>query len=402
MSTARLFSIPGGALVPPDLRERLVALRRDLHRHPELAFAEHRTSEVLARELESLNPTRLDRVARTGLIARIAGRNANAPVVAIRGDIDALPIQEATELPFASTNSGVMHACGHDVHAAWTVGAAALLRAIPAEGDVLVVLQPAEESGEGAVAVLESGLLDEVQAIFGAHVDRRFTVGQVVAQEGPLAASADVFEIVLSGKGAHGARPHESTDPIVCMAALISALQTIVSRRVNPAIPAVVTVGMVNAGTAANVIPDRAELHGTLRATDRETRALLRAELKDIAVHIAAAHRLEARVTFGAGVPAVINDARAAGWAAEAVTSLLGATSLVPLGITNMAGEDFAWYQQRMPGCFLRVGAREVDQQMIPAHSPLFDVAEEAIVVGAVVLAECARRASAAMSAMGR
>jgi hippurate hydrolase len=369
-----------------------------LHQHPELSFAEQRTSDVLERELTLLAPARIDRVARTGLIARIAGRDSRAPTVAIRGDIDALPIVEATGLPFASTNAGVMHACGHDVHATWAVGAAALLSEAPAAGDVLIVLQPAEEIGEGAVAVLESGLLDNVQAMFGAHVDRRFTVGQVVAQEGPLAASADVFEIALIGKGAHGARPHESADPIVCMAAIISTLQTIVSRRVNPAIPAVVTIGMVSAGTAPNVIPDHADLRGTLRATDNETRALLQEEVRDICAHIAVAHRCEARVTFSAGIPPVINDARTTAWAVNAASHVLGAESIVPLGFTNMAGEDFAWYQQRMPGCFLRVGAREPDQPMIPAHSPRFDVAEEAIFVGAAVLAECARRASSSLA----
>ncbi|MEP6729894.1 MAG: M20 family metallopeptidase [bacterium] len=387
-----------GVAIPDSLRERLVALRRDLHRHPELSFAEERTGNVLERELASLSPSRLDRVAVTGVMARIAGRDPSAPVVAIRGDIDALPIQEATGLSFASTNDGVMHACGHDVHATWAVGAAALLTATPAEGDVLIVLQPAEEVGEGAVAVLESGLLDEAKAIFGAHVDRRFVVGQVVAQAGPLAASTDMFTIELTGRGAHGARPHESADPIVCMAAIISSLQTIVSRRVNPANAAVVTVGMVSAGTAPNVIPERVSMRGTLRATNDETRALLQAELRDIATHIGLAHHVDARVTFGSGVPPVINDARAAAWAADAAVSVLGAEGLVPLGTPNMAGEDFAWYQRRMPGCFMRIGARHANEQIIAAHSPQFDVAEDAIFVGAAVLAECARRASSALA----
>ena len=389
-------------IISSELRTRLIALRRDLHQHPELSFAEQRTGDVLARELASLARARIHRVARTGVIARIAGKDTRAPVVAIRGDIDALPIQEATGLPFASTNPGVMHACGHDVHATWAIGAATLLSEAPAEGDVLVVLQPAEEIGEGAAAVMESGLLDDVQAMFGAHVDRRFTVGQVVVQAGPLAASADVFEIALKGQGAHGARPHESADPIVCMAAIISALQTIVSRRVNPAIPAVVTIGMVSAGTAPNVIPDRADLRGTLRATDNETRALLQAEVRDICMHVAAAHRVQARVTFSAGIPPVVNDVRATAWAVDAAVDVLGADAIVPLGYTNMAGEDFAWYQQRIPGCFMRVGARESAEPIIPAHSPQFDVAEEAIFVGAAVLAECARRASSALAEEGR
>jgi len=182
-------------LFPNGTRDALVALRRDLHEHPELSFAERRTSAQLQAALASLEPARLDRVGDTGLVARIRGRDPGAPLVAIRGDIDALPIQEATGLPYASRTPNVMHACGHDVHASWAVGAAQLLAAAPAQGDVLVVLQPAEETGRGAVAILESGALDDVHAIFGGHVDRRFAVGQVVAEAGPLAAAADTFEI---------------------------------------------------------------------------------------------------------------------------------------------------------------------------------------------------------------
>src|SRR5262249_21001584 len=189
------------------------------------------------RALAELRPAAIARVAGTGVVARIAGRDRRAPVVAVRGDIDALPVAEDTGLPFASHNDGVMHACGHDVHATWAVGAAALLAREPAAGDVLVVLQPAEETGKGAPAVLATGALDEVRAIFGGHVDRRFAVGQVVADEGPLAASADTFEVELHGQGAHAARPHESADPIVGLGALIGALQTIVARRLNPATP---------------------------------------------------------------------------------------------------------------------------------------------------------------------
>ncbi|HEY0779377.1 MAG TPA: amidohydrolase, partial [Gemmatirosa sp.] len=177
------------AQFPAALRDALLALRRDLHRHPELSFREERTAVRLAAALEPLAPaalTSLARVAGTGVVARLRGRDPAAPVVAIRGDIDALPIQEATELDYASTVPGVMHACGHDVHASWTVGAAHLLAAAPAAGDVVVVLQPAEETGAGAVAMVEAGALDGVAAIFGAHVDRRFAVGEVVVDDGPL------------------------------------------------------------------------------------------------------------------------------------------------------------------------------------------------------------------------
>ena len=184
-----------------DERERLVSLRRALHRHPELSWKEERTAARLEEALGELGLSEVRRVAGTGVVARVRGTDPAAPVVAVRGDIAALPIQEATGLPFASEVDGVMHACGHDVHATWAVGAAMLLVRAPARGDVVIVLQPAEEVGAGAAAILASGALDGVSAIFGGHVDRRFPVGQVVAEAGPLAASADAFSIVVEGKG---------------------------------------------------------------------------------------------------------------------------------------------------------------------------------------------------------
>lgn len=387
------------SLVPDAVRRTIVALRRDIHQHPELAFAESRTASALERALSALGPVSMQRVAGTGVVARIKGTTTGAPVVAVRGDIDALPIQEATGLPFASVNAGVMHACGHDVHAAWAVGAAHLLAARPAAGDVLVVLQPAEETGEGAAAVLKSGALDDVAAIFGAHVDRRFTVGQVVAQAGSLAASADTFEIRLAGRGAHGARPHESADPVVCAAAIVSALQTIVARRVNPATPAVVTVATIHAGSALNVIPDSATLGGTLRAVDPQTRELLAREVRQLSEGIAAAYGLTATAQLTLGPPPIVNPEQPSTWARQAVESLLGAEAIVPLGITNMAGEDFAYYMERIPGCFMRVGARLPGEAVIPAHTPQFHAAEESLLVGAAVLAETARVASMALAA---
>ncbi|HVZ76809.1 MAG TPA: M20 family metallopeptidase, partial [Gemmatimonadaceae bacterium] len=268
--------------------QALVELRRAIHADPELSSQEVRTADRLHAALSTIPGAEVTRVARTGVIARIPGRDRRAPVVAVRGDIDALPIQEETGLPFASRNAGVMHACGHDVHATWAVGAAQLLAADPAAGDVLVVLQPAEETGSGARAILETGALDGIAAILGGHVDRRFVVGQVVADPGPLAASADTFTVELVGQGAHAARPHESADPIVGAAAVITALQTIVARRLNPATPGVVTVGTVHAGTASNVIPERATLSGTVRAVDAESRRLMLDEVKRLAESVAA------------------------------------------------------------------------------------------------------------------
>ena len=378
--------------------DTLITLRRTLHRFPELSNAEHETSARLIAALELLGIAEIRRVAGTGIVARIPGRETHAPVVALRGDIDALPITECTGLAFASTVPGVMHACGHDVHATWTIGAAMSLLREPAAGDVLLVLQPAEEIGAGAAAVLASGALDGVAAIFGGHVDRRFLVGEVIAEAGPLAASADSFTIALHGRGAHGARPHEAADPIVAAAAVITALQTVVARRIDPATPAVCTVGSVHSGVASNVIPETAMLTGTLRAMDAPTRARLASEVTRIATDVALAYGVGADVRIEQGTPPIVNPEREARWARDAAVRVLGSAAVVPFGITNMGGEDFAFYLERIPGCFLRFGARQPGDAVISAHSQRFDVAEGTILVGAAVLAECARVASAALA----
>ena len=379
--------------------EELVDLRRTLHADPELSLQEKRTAARLEETLVGLGVRDVTRVAGTGVVGRIPGRESGAPTVAVRGDIDALPILEDTGLAFASRNDGVMHACGHDVHASWTVAAARLLQAEPATGDVLFVLQPAEETGEGAAAVLATGVLDEVSAIFGAHVDLTFEVGQAMVQEGAVGAAADRFEVELLGQGAHGARPHLGLDPIVGAAQIVSALQTVVSRRVPPDQPAVVTVGAIEAGTAHNVIPDRAVLKGTLRSLDPGVRRLLADEVRHVAESVAAACRLEARVRMLQGTPAVLNDERAAAWAREAAASVIGADAVKPLPVANMGGEDFAFYQERIPGCFIRVGARLPGDPVVGAHTPYFAPAEEAIFVGGALLAAAARRASSELAA---
>jgi hippurate hydrolase len=398
-----LSCLPGGVgplFQPADVR-MLVDLRRDLHQHPELSRQEHRTADRLARALMEIGARDVRRVADTGVVGRIPGRDSGAPAIAIRGDIDALPIQEETGLSYASRVPGVMHACGHDVHATWAVGAAALLARQPAAGDVLVVLQPAEEVGAGAAALLASGALDGAAAIFGAHVDRRIPLGAVVADAGPLAASADAFRIELTGRGAHGARPHEGSDPILGAAALVSALHSIVSRNIDPAAPAVLTVGAIHGGSAPNVIPERVTLEGTLRATRADVRATLQTRLRGMAASVAAAYGLTAEVTLESGTPPLVNPPGETAWARAAARRVVGESNVVPFGITNMAAEDFAFYLERMGGCFLRVGAREEGGEPTPAHSPRFAPAEECLFVGAAVLAECAREASQGLGARG-
>lgn len=375
-------------------REFLITLRRDLHRTPELAWKEHGTQARLRAALTELGITDVSDVATTGLIARIPGSGTGA-TVAIRGDIDALPITEATGLPFASATPGLMHACGHDMHASWTVGAAMLLARSPAVGEVRVLLQPAEELGAGAPVVLESGALDGVVAIFGGHVDWRYQVGEIVADPGPLAASTDTFDVVFHGRGGHGARPQDAIDPVVALAAFIGDLQTVVSRILDPAMPGVISVGVVEAGRAPNVIPETALCRGTIRATTSSTRRLLATELERIAHGVATTHRMTAAVTLSEGTPPLLNTARASGWAQSAVRALAGESALRSLAVANMGGEDFAFYTEKMDGCFMRVGTWREGRSRAGVHTPRFDPDEDAIFMAAAVLAESARRASA-------
>ncbi len=380
----------------PEDRERIVALRRALHAAPELSWQEHGTQRTLRAALEQAGITDIQVVAETGLVATIPGRDRSAPTVAIRGDIDALPIHEETGLSFASQHPGVMHACGHDLHAAWTVAAGLLLSRDPAAGTVKLVLQPAEELGEGAARILASGALDEVQMIFGGHVDWRFRVGEVVATPGPLAASTDTFTVVFHGRGGHGARPQDAIDPIIGLSAFVMAVQTIISRRLDPALPGVVTVGAVEAGRAANVIPELARATGTIRATVPAARALLCDGVRALAESVAATHGLRAEVTLTEGTPPLVNTDDAAAIAQAAARALLGDAALRSLATANMGGEDFAFYTERMEGCFLRIGTWREGRSDAGVHTPRFDPDEEALFVAGAVLAECARRASAA------
>ena len=379
-------------------REFLVALRRALHQHPELSWRERETRVRLREGLLRCGITDVVDAAQTGLIARIPGRARGGVAVAVRGDIDALPITEATGLPFASTNPGVMHACGHDMHATWAVGAGMLLARDPAVGEVRILLQPAEEVGEGAPRLIEEGALDGVGAIFGAHVDWRYTVGEVVATAGPLAASTDTFEVTFTGRGGHGARPQDAIDPVVAMAAFVLEVQTLVSRRLDPALPGVVSVGALQAGSAPNVIPETAHCAGTIRATRPDTRTLLCDGVREVAAAVAAVHRCTASVTLKEGTPPLMNGERAAGWAQESARALLGDDALRSLAVANMGGEDFAFYTERTEGCFMRLGTWREGRTRAGVHTPRFDPDEDTLLVAAALLADCARRASAALN----
>jgi len=370
-------------LVPAELFERLVSFRRDLHRHPELSGQEHRTAGRICRFLDELGIAYRRGVAGTGIIAEISGASGG-PLVALRGDMDALPIIEETGVPFESQVPGVMHACGHDGHSSMLLGAASLLareKSLPAP--VRLIFQPAEETGEGAKAMIEAEALEDVAMIFGGHVDRHYAVGSIAVTEGAVNASSDRFSIAITGKGGHAARPHETIDSIVVGSLMVMALQTIVSREVNPAHPSVVTVGRFDAGTAANVIAGQAHLEGSIRAQEQEVREGLHRSIERMAKSIGQLHAAAVEVKIDLGTPAVRNPAAGADIARRAAAMVVGEDGVVTMEIANMGGEDFGYYLQRVPGCYVRFGTAREGVEYFPAHSSKFDFDEETIAVGA-------------------
>lgn len=373
--------------VPPAVFERMVALRRDLHRHPELSWKEERTAQQIAAALEGLGLA-VRRVAGTGLIVELPGA-AEGPIVALRADTDALPVHEETGLPFASEREGIMHACGHDGHSSMLLGAAELLLSGPPPPcPVRLLWQPAEEKGAGASALIEAGALEGVGMIFGGHLDRRFPAGTLIVSEGPVNASTDTFRVEIEGQQGHGARPHETLDAIVAGSLLVTSLQTVVSREVNPAHPSVLTVGTFEAGTAANVIAGHAVLEGTIRAQDPEVRAHLAASLRRIGQAIGTLHGAKVTVTVHTGTPPVINPPGPTALARQAAQEV--AEEVIPLPTANMGGEDFAYYLEQVPGCYIRYGGKVPGRESFPAHSSQFDFDEAALGCGAAWLARVA------------
>jgi amidohydrolase len=369
------------------LRERIVALRRDLHRHPELSWAEHRTGRAVAGFLEG-SPLSLRPVARTGLLASLGGEGAGT--VLLRVDMDALPIQEQSRQPYGSQVPNVMHACGHDGHVAMGAGAARVLAARTLPGRARVLFQPAEEGEGGAQAVVADGALDGVQAVMGVHLWNELPVGTLGVKPGPLMAAVDRLRIVVHGRGGHGGTPHRSADPVVAAAHVITALQTVVARETSPLQSAVVTIGSVHGGDAFNVIPDEVTLTGTLRTFDGALRASMPERLTRIASGVAEALGCRAEVEVRSGNPAVVNDAAMAARARRAAVRVVGEANVVEPEPT-MGGEDMAVYFERVPGCFVFVGsanpARGLDQ---PHHSPRFDFDEDALVIGTEFLVQAA------------
>ncbi len=368
----------------------LIKIRRTIHARPELAYEEYQTAALISQELERLGIPHQTGLAKTGILAELGSQG---PIVALRADMDALPLSEETGLSFASKVPGVMHACGHDGHVAMLLGAAYLLKKAPPPGKVRFIFQPAEEKGAGAKAMIEAGVLEGVSFIFGGHIDRHFKVGEIAVNEGLICAFTDSFKIKITGKGGHAAWPHEAVDAIVCGALLVMNLQTIISREINPAHPCVITVGKFEGGTAHNVIAEEARLEGTIRSTDPGTRKRIMESLNRMAKGLEGLFRARLEVKIKEGYPPVINDPLAAHLAREAALKVVGKEGLVRQPHPSLGGEDFAFYLKHVPGCFVRFGAVKKGLENVPAHSPKFDFDERVLPIGAKFLAEVARTA---------
>ncbi|MBI5557017.1 MAG: amidohydrolase [Deltaproteobacteria bacterium] len=374
----------------PQLVAWMTAIRREIHQYPELAFQEFRTADLVAAKLAELGIPCRQGIAGTGLVATF-GKTDDGPAVALRADMDALPIAEKTGLPFSSKHEGIMHACGHDGHVAMLLGAAALLKkqtTLP--GRIVLLFQPAEEDDGGAEKMIAEGALDNVHAIFGGHIERHYNVGEISVQPGLICAFTDDFLITVRGRGGHAAKPHESPDPIVAACFLVTTMQTLVARETNPVHPAVVTVGKINGGTASNVIADCVVLEGTIRTTQPEAREKMFSSLRRMVAACQDLFGTETELQLTAGYPPVINDARAAEVAEAAARLTVGESGLKRQPYPSLGGEDFSFFLKQVPGCFVRFGAKRDDLPHANPHSATFDFDERVLPIGAEYLARCA------------
>lgn len=377
----------------------LVDLRHRLHQIPELGYEEFKTAGCVREELDDLGIAHVDGVpnAPTATIALIG--DASKPCVALRADIDALPITEQTGAAYASTHPGRMHACGHDGHTTTLIGTAAVLKSIERDLPVCVKLiwQPAEEGGGGAGRLVEAGVLDgrigpKVSAIFGLHGWPGLKVGVVATKAGELLAATDNFTATFIGRGCHGAFPHMGVDPIVAACEAVLNLQQFVSREMDPADSAVITVGKFNAGTATNVIPDTATIEGTARTLAEPARKKIAASIERRCRGIAAANACELRFRWDEGYPPTINDPAMADYVARVAKATVGADRYFNVPRPSMGGEDFAYYLEKVPGCFFLVGVEPpAADRYYPLHSDRYDFTDAVITVGMRMFVELVR-----------
>ena len=379
----------------PDFKDKeaeLTRTRRHLHANPELSFEERETANYVAERLESWGYEVTRNVGGYGVVGRLT-QGTGGRSIAIRADMDALPIVEETGLPYASTKPGVMHACGHDGHTTMLLGAAEYLaRTRHFTGTVNLIFQPAEEAGKvsGAQAMIADGLFERFpcDAIFGLHNHPGAPAGSFLMRSGPLMAAADTATITITGRGGHASRPHLTVDPIVTAANLVMTLQTVVSRSVNPTETAVVTVGTIKGGTASNVIPERAEIAASIRSFSPEVRKTLEQRIRAIAGAIAEAHGATVDIDWEHGYPVVVNAPEETAFATDVVTELVGAENVSECPLIP-GSEDFAYFLEHKPGCFLRLGNGEGSAFL---HNPKYDFNDASLTTGAALWARLAER----------
>ena len=374
----------------------IVALRRDLHEHPELAFEEVRTSGIVAQRLRALGLDVRTGVAKTGVVGLLRGGKGGpgAKTISIRADMDALPVYEMNEIDYRSTVDGKMHACGHDGHTSIALAVADILskRRDELNGNVKFVFQPAEEQVGGAEPMVKEGAMEGVDGVIGLHLISNYPLGRVGVRSGPVFASADKLVITVRGKGGHAAMPEESVDPIVIAAYIITALQTLISRETSPFSPAVITIGKVQAGSAFNIIPEKAELHGTMRAFSREHREKLLRRIGELASGVASAMGGSCDVQVFDGCPPCVNE--------EAMTELVQKAAVEAVGeqavdtsedVMTTGSDDMAYFLAAVPGCYFIVGANNPAKGAnYPHHHPRFNIDEDALPVAVEVLARAA------------
>ena len=375
-----------------DFHDKVIKTRRWLHMHPELSFAEKETSKYVQTLLKDIDVPFTSGWADTGIVAIIEGNRPDSNVIALRADLDALPIQEKNAVPYASKNDGVMHACGHDVHTSSLLGVAMILKALSKrfDGSVKLIFQPGEERMPGGASILiKEGVLENPRpaGILGQHVYPLLEAGKVGFRPGKMMASADEITLTIKGRGGHGAVPQFTIDPVAITAQVITGLQQVVSRSSDPTMPSVLTFGKINSdGGTFNVIPGSVQLLGTFRTFDESWRAKALQKVKEIAMGIAQSFGAECDVHITPGYPYLVNDAPLTERCAAAARSILGEENVVDLPM-RLTAEDFSYYTHHAPGCFYRLGVANASRGInSPVHTPTFDIDENALVTGPAVM----------------
>lgn len=367
----------------------LIEFRQDLHMHPELSFKEFRTTEKIKAKLSALGIEILDIGLKTGVAGLLRGKG-DGPTIALRGDIDALPIQELNEVPYKSKTDGVMHACGHDIHTAAVVGAVMILADLKdkLDGNVLFIFQPAEEINQGAKFMVEQGLLTKIKAdmIFGLHNNPEIPWGKIAIKKGGLMAAVDTLRIKVKGRGGHGGIPNATRDPIIAAGAMLMNLQTVVSRNVSPLDSAVISIGSIHSGNANNVISELVEMTGTVRSFEPGVRQMLEDRIKEVLENTAKAYQVEVEIEYILDLPAVHNSEEMTNLAKAAAMEIVGVDGIID-PTPSMGGEDFSVFMEKIPGFFFWVGVGNPAKGMDRVwHSPRFDGDERAIIIAAAVL----------------